>query len=218
MRWSLFADVDQRDVDAVLAAARRRQFSKGDTVFYEGDPGSTLHLIDRGHVAVRVLTPMGETATLRVLGPGDYFGDLAVISPAPRSATITALDAVETLSVHRGVFDELRHRHPSVDQVLLEAVIQEVRRLSIALLDALYVPVPKRATRRLVELADLYGASADRGNIVVPLTQEDLAGLTGTTRQTMNQILMELSAAGIVSLARGRVVVEDLDALRARAR
>ena len=115
MRWSLFADVDQRDVDAVLAAARRRQFSKGDTVFYEGDPGSTLHLIDRGHVAVRVLTPMGETATLRVLGPGDYFGDLAVISPAPRSATITALDAVETLSVHRGVFEApgrpLRDRH-----------------------------------------------------------------------------------------------------------
>ena len=80
----MFDVVSDEQARAFLALARRRRFKRGEVVFHEGDPGDTLRLVDRGHLAVRVTTPLGDTATLRVLGPGDYFGELAVVSPAPR--------------------------------------------------------------------------------------------------------------------------------------
>ena len=218
MRWALLAAISEEDARAVLAVARRRRFAKGEVVFHEGDPGDTLHLIDTGRVAVRVTTPMGETATLRILGPGAFFGEMSVISPAPRNATIVALEPVQTLGLHRDTIGELRRHHPAVDRWLLEAVIEEVRRLSLALLDALYVPVVKRIPRRLVELVELYGGVDDAGEVVVPLTQEDLAGLCGTTRPTTNHVLMELQERGVLRLARGRVTVLDLPTLRRAGR
>lgn len=104
-----------------------------------------MHLIDKGHVAVRLTTPAGEVATLRILGPGDLFGELAVLDPGPRMATTVALDAVETLSLHRTVVDQLRADHTSVDRVLLTASQREVRRLSAALSEVLYTSVPTRS-------------------------------------------------------------------------
>src|SRR5215208_3535074 len=126
--------LSEEDRQAVLAKARRRKFAPREVVFHEGDPGDTLHLIAKGHVAVRVTTPMGDVATLRILGPPDFFGELAVISPAPRNATVVALDATETLSLHRADVDELRVQHPEVDTLVLEGAVAEVRRLSIQLL------------------------------------------------------------------------------------
>src|SRR5664279_6410691 len=101
MSWALFSELPPEQARLVLATARRRRFARREVVFHEGDPGDTLHLIDRGHVAVRVTTPLGDTATLRVIGPGEHFGELALVSPAPRSATITALEPTETLVLHR---------------------------------------------------------------------------------------------------------------------
>ena len=145
MKWALFDGIAPEEARAVLALARRRKFSSGQVVFHEGDPGDTLHLIDRGDVAVRVTTSLGDTATLRILGPGEYFGELTVISPAPRGPTITALDPTETLSLHRDQIIQIRLDHPDVDRVLLDTVVGEVRRLSMALLDAMYVPVTRTA-------------------------------------------------------------------------
>jgi len=211
VRWVLLDVLSEAESRDLLAAARRRRFAKGEVVFHEGDPGDTMHLLDKGRVAVRVTTPMGDTATLRVLGPGSYFGELAVLSPAARNATITALEPVETLGLHRDTIDELRRQHPSIDRFLLEVAVAEVRRLSTQLLDALYVPVAKRVPRRLAELAELYGGTDS--NIVVPLTQEDLAGLCGTTRPTTNQVLMDLQEKDVIVVGRGKVTVTDPVAL-----
>lgn len=201
----------------VLATARRRKFARGEVVFHEGDPGNTIHLIERGHVAVRVTSPLGDAATLRVLGPGEYFGELALISPAPRNATIVTLENVETLALHTNELQRLRREYPDVDRVLLEAVVQEVRRLSSALLDAMYVPARVRLARQLVDLARRFPADAG-GRVVIPLTQDDLAGLCGTTRPTVNQLLGKLNEKHLVELARGRIVVVDLGGLTRLAR
>lgn len=200
----------------MLALARRRKFSRGEVVFHEGDPGDTLHLLDRGHVAVRVTTSLGDTATLRIIGPGESFGELAVISPAPRSATIIALEPTETLALHRDQINRVRREHPVMDQALLEAVVGEVRRLSVALLDAMYSPVPTRLARHLVALARTYPADA-KGRIVIPLTQDDLAGLCGTTRATVNQLIGKLSDRKLLEVARGRVTITDLPGLARKA-
>jgi CRP/FNR family transcriptional regulator, cyclic AMP receptor protein len=136
----------------------------------------------------------------------------AVVSPAPRSATITALEPTETLALHRDQINRVRLEHPGVDQVLLEAVVGEVRRLSVALLEAMYSPVPTRLARQLVGLTRTYPADA-KGRIVIPLTQDDLAGLCGTTRATVNQLIGKLADKKLLKVARGRVIITDLPGL-----
>lgn len=215
--WGLLAALTEDERRAVLALARRRRFSRNDFIFHEGDPGDTLHLVERGRVAIRVTTPMGHNATLLVVGPGGYFGEMALVSPAPRNATAVALDRVETLSIHRDRFDEMRRREPGIDKFLLQAAIAEVRRLSHQLLEALYVPVEKRVLRRLLDLVDLYRTD-DGVAVTVPLTQEDLAQLAGTTRPTVNGVLRAAEGDGVLTIGRGRIAVRDVAALVRKAR
>jgi CRP/FNR family transcriptional regulator, cyclic AMP receptor protein len=216
VEWPILDALAEDDRREFLRSCRRRRFGPNEVIFHDGDPGDTLHLIDRGHVAIRVTTPLGDVATLRVLAPGEFFGELAVVSPAPRNATALAIDRVETLSVHRDQFEELRLTHPRVDRVLVEALSAEVRRLAVQLVDALYVPVEQRVWRRLTELARTFGS--DSGAAVVPLTQEDLAQVVGTTRPTVNRLLREGESAGFVRITRGRVQILDAEALARRAR
>lgn len=216
MDWALLAPLDESERRTVLSLARRRRFARGEIVFHEGDPGDVLHLVEKGHVALRATTPLGDVAMLRVLGPGAYFGEFAVLSPGPRSATAVALDAVETRCLSDGALADLRAHDAAVDRVLMEALIVEVRRLSAALVEALYVPVNKRLLRRLVELGELF----DRGSapVSIPLTQEELAQLAGTTRPTANRVLRSLEEEGIVLIERGRIAIVDPSGLARRAR
>jgi CRP-like cAMP-binding protein len=206
VEWELLAGLGEAERDAVLAAARRRRYARNEALFHEGDHGDSLHLIAEGHVAVRVTTPMGEVATLRIASPGEHLGELAVLSPAPRNATVVALDAVETLSIQKPDFDDLRRRHPEVDAMAMEGLVAEVRRLAAQLQEAMYVPAPERVRRRLVDLVARFGRT-------VPLTQDDLAGLAGTSRKTVNEVLRDAEARGIVRLGRGRIEVLDPAAL-----
>ena len=211
-RFDLLRELTEGEERAILAMARRRKFRHNEAIFREGDPGDTVHLIDRGHVAVRTTTPAGEVLTVRIIGPGDLFGELAVLDPGPRAATTVALDAVETLSLHRDVVEQLRLEHSSVDRLLLRASQREVRRLSLALSEVLYTPVPTRLARHLSRLTQVFGGD------VLPLTQDDLAGLCGTTRQTANHVLQELQSAGIITLGRGKLTIVDLEGLARAAR
>jgi CRP/FNR family transcriptional regulator, cyclic AMP receptor protein len=218
VKWELLDGLDDAEVQALLSIARRRRFARGEVVFHEQDPADTLHLIDKGRFVVRVGTPLGDTAILAILGPGDMFGELSLLGDAGarRTATVAALEQGETRSVHRLDFDRLRSTHPRTADVLIAILAGQVRRLSRYLLEALYVPADKRVLRRLLEIGALYD---DRdGPAVVPLTQEDLAGLAGTSRATVNRVLREEEARGSVQLGRGRTTLLDTAALARRGR
>jgi CRP/FNR family transcriptional regulator, cyclic AMP receptor protein len=199
----------------VLAAARLRRFARGEVVFHEGDPGDTFHLVAKGRFAVRVSTELGETATLTVLGRGDFFGELALLGDHPRTATVVALEAAETMAIHRDSFDELRGTHPPVQAFLVEVLGEQVRRLSDQVIEALYVPAEKRVMRRLSGLAGVY-ASADGLPAEIPMTQDDLATMAGTSRATVNRVLGEAEQAGLITIGRRRVTVLDAASLATR--
>jgi CRP-like cAMP-binding protein len=202
----------------VLSIARRRTFARGEVVFHHDDPADTVHLIVSGRFAVRVRTPVGDTAILTVLGPGELFGEIALLGPEQRrTATVEALEAAETRSIFRDDFQRLRADHPGVSEVMIAILIGEVKRLSRHLLEALYVSSDKRVLRRLVELAGLYGA-ADAPEVTIPLRQDDLAGLAGTSRATVNRVLRQEESRGSVALARGKVTITDRAALERRGR
>jgi CRP-like cAMP-binding protein len=219
MKWALLDGVPEDDVQQLLSIARRRKFARGEVVFHEHDPADTLHLIDKGRFAVRVATPLGDTAILAVLGPGQMFGELALLGDDEerRSATVAALEASETRSVHRIDFERLRERNPGTSNVIVAILSGQMRRLSRHLVEALYVSAEKRVLRRLLEVAEIYG-DEDGGEVMVPLTQEDLAGLAGTSRATVNRVLRDEEARGTVKLGRGRTTVLDVETLTRRGR
>lgn len=215
--WHLLSPLTDAQRGHVLSATRSRSYAKGEVVFHEGDPGETLHLIRTGRFAVRVSIPSGDTATLSVIGPGDAFGELALLGPSnERTATIVALEAGETLSLSRQDFAALRQDNPGVEQLLLAALARRIDELSRALLEALYVSVDRRVVRRLLDLAEAYPTPGQRV-VTIPITQDDLAGMAGASRPTVNQVLQRLAGLGAVSLGRSRITIDDLALLRRRA-
>jgi len=217
VEWPLLADLPPDDVRNVLSIARRRTFRRGEIVFHRDDPADSLHLIVRGRFGARVVTPLGDDVLLDVMGPGQSFGELAVLQPGSRrSATVSALEDGETRSVFRDDFVQLEREHPGVKDVLLQLLAEQLRRASDRIVEAHYVDADTRVRRRLVELADAY-RSAD-GDAVVPLTQEDVAAMAGTSRATVNRVLRDEQQQGAVELGRGRVIVLDREALERRCR
>jgi CRP-like cAMP-binding protein len=210
VQWRLLIDVPADDLRHVLTIARRRTFERGEVVFHQDDPADSLHLISSGRFGARVRTPLGETTLLAIYGPGDAFGELALVSPpAPRSATVAALEAGETHSVFRDDFAQLRRQQPGVDRVLLCLLAAEIRRMNQLLLEAHYVDADTRVRRRLRELAALYGR--EEGSATIPLTQEEIAEIAGTSRATVNRVLREEEKRGRVELSRGRTLVLDAE-------
>lgn len=218
MDWPLLAPLPASTRDAVLAASRRRSYSRGEVVFHEGDPADALHLVVSGHLSVQVSTPQGDRATLNVLGPGAHVGELALLpdgrSPQ-RSATVTALDGAETRVLSAASFDKLRESHPRVTEILVTLLAERVRELSTRLLESMYDGLDRRLYRCLVRLGRVYAEGP--GPATIPLTQDQLSDLVGGTRPTVNQVLQRLVDQGVVELGRGRVVLLDVATLRRKA-
>jgi CRP/FNR family cyclic AMP-dependent transcriptional regulator len=215
VEWRLLDGVAAEDARRVLSIARRRTFGRAEVVFHQHDPADSLHLIVEGRFAMQRPTPLGEETLLAIRGPGDVFGELALVSERNRSATAAALEPGETLCVHRHEFDELRRRHPSVDRMLVSLLAQQVQRMNELLSEAFYENAERRVLRRLLELGQVYGAGSAEPEI--PLTQEKLASLAGTSRATVNAVLAAEQRRGTIALRRGVTVIRDAPALTRRA-
>ena len=206
-----FSGLPQEEIRRLIAVARRRRFGRNEVVFHRDDPADTLHLIARGRFAVRVTTQLGETVTVAVHGPGEAFGELALVEEGVRRSTsVVALEPGETYAVAHEDFARLRRQYPAVNEVLVLLLARRLRRQSELLVEALFVSAESRVLRRVCELAALYGEA-------VPLTQEDIAGLAGTSRATVNRVLRGESKRGTVELTRGKTRVLDAAAIAKRS-
>jgi CRP-like cAMP-binding protein len=206
-------------VQLVLQAARRRRFARNEVVMHRGDPGDSVHLVSKGRFSVQVISPLGDIVTIALRGPGESFGEMALLGEDPRrSATVTALEEAETFSIYRDDFERLRQEHFEVTEALFRFLVNEVRILNERLLEAFYVPVRKRILRRLNELVPLYPAAAADERPVILLTQESLAGLAGTSRATVNSVLRAEEKRGLIELGNRRIHVLDPESLAARSR
>jgi CRP/FNR family transcriptional regulator, cyclic AMP receptor protein len=216
MDWPVLASLPPDERRTLAAGLRRRAYRRDEVIFHQGDPADTLHLIAAGHAGVRVTLAGGEFVVVAILGPGDAFGELALVGePRPRSATLVALERCETLSLGRDEFERLRSAYPGVDRFLVDLLARRVDRLNNRLLEALFVPAERRVLRRLLELCELY--PADGQGVVIPVTQETLASLAGTTRPTANQVLRRMVAGGMLTVSRSQIVVLDRAGLHQRA-
>src|SRR5262245_4419325 len=215
MQWRLFEGIPGEDVRAVLALARRSTYRRGEVVFHRHDPADAVHLVVKGRFDVRITTSHGDVVALAIRGPGETFGEIAVVTGAERSATVTALEPGETLVVRGSELRRLAREHQSVDEVLVRVLAEHVAFLSERLVEAYTIDAEARVARRVLELARVYGGSPP---IVIPLIQEDLAALAGTSRATVNRVLRDAERRGLVEVGRGRTVLVDPDGFARLAR
>ena len=199
-------DPSTRSLLATRLATRR--FRRGDVVFHEGDRGDCLYLVARGRFAVHVSSHNGIEMIVRVVQPNEFFGELALVQPDyRRNARLTALEPAETLVLHRDDFEDVRRHRPDVDRLLVTVLAQRVRAMTIERADSLLAP-ERRVLRHLAVLADAYGDEP------IQLTQDDLAAIAGTVRQTANRALCRAQQAGAIERHRGAIRVIDRAALR----
>jgi len=215
MEWRLFEGIPGEDVRAVLALARRSPYRRGEVVFHHHDPADAVHLVVKGRFDVRITTGQGDVVALAIRGPGETFGELAVVTGAERSATVSALEPGETLVLRGSELRRLARDHASVGEVLVRMLAEHVALLSERLVESYTVDAEARVARRLLELGRVYGGTPP---VVIPLIQEEIAALAGTSRATVNRVLREAEARGLVELSRGKTVLRDADGIARLAR
>ncbi len=197
---------------------RRRQFRRGEVLFHEGDPSHQALVILDGRAKISSFTEGGKEVLLGVRGVGELHGELSSVDGEARSATATALDPIQALVVPAEEFRAFLESHPRAAIAVVEIVGGRLRdsdrkRIEFAALDAV-----GRVARRLVELAEDYGeASADRVRIALPISQGELAGWTGASRESVSRALGTMRARGWIETHRRGVTVLALEALRRRA-
>src|SRR5260370_16640494 len=170
MDWPVLRSLLPQGRRGLVAGLRRRPYPRDEVIFHQGDPADPLHLIAAGHVSVRATLRGGEFVVLAILGPGDAFGEIALVgSPQVRGATIVALERCETLSLSRDEFHRLRTSYPGVDRFLVELLAARVENLNNYLLEALYVPAETHVLPRPLPLSDLPPNTDHR--LLIPCTQ-----------------------------------------------
>jgi CRP-like cAMP-binding protein len=210
--WEVFAGAPPEDVRRLLAVARRRSFARSEVVFHQDDLAESLHLVVSGRFAMTRKTALGEEALLAIRQRGEAFGELALVSEHRRSATATALEAGETLSVIHDDFEHLRARYPAVDRTLVALLAGQLKRMNELLAEAFYESAEHRVVRRLLELGQVYGGDQQP----IRVTQDQLAALAGASRATVNAVLSVERKRGTIEVRRGATLILDRDALARR--
>jgi CRP-like cAMP-binding protein len=209
----LFERAEDAALVDVARHLRRRRFRRGEVIFHQGDPGDALHLVGSGAVKIVLPSEHGDEAIIATLRPGDFFGELALLDGAPRSATAVALEASETWTLSRDPFHELLDRDPRLRDSLLAGLARELRRLTGQVEELHFLDLAGRLAMRLARLAREADAGANEVRLDWPYTQSDLAAMIGGTRQSVNKLLSGLVERGLVVIERDTLTITDVDAL-----
>jgi CRP-like cAMP-binding protein len=214
---ALFAQARPDVLADVAGALRRRRFRRNEVIFHQGDPGDSLHIIASGAVKIVLPSSEGEEAIIATLREGDFFGELALLDGAPRSATATALEPSETLMLPRSVFHDLLD-DGGLRDALLAGLVAELRRLTGHVEELHFLDLAGRLAMRLTRLA-LAAEPGAHGEVRLdwPYTQSDLAAMIGGTRQSVNKLLSSLVDEGLIRIEKETLVITDVDRLALRA-
>jgi CRP-like cAMP-binding protein len=197
---------------------QRRSYRAGSTLFHEGDASDWVILIDRGRVKVTCATAEGREVVLAVRVPGELIGELSAIDGHPRSATGTAIDPVGARVIAANDFRDFLGAHPSAALALLTLVsarlrVSDRRNVEFVALDSV-----GRVAQRLLELGEQFGVRSADGSvrIDVPITQDELAGWTGSSREAVGKALQALRNRGWITTGRRSVTIIDVEGVRSR--
>ncbi len=209
-----FSKLDQDEMMELSSRLIPRRFSPGQIIFHLGDPGGLLYIITKGKVKIAHSNPDGQEALLAILGSGDFFGELALLDDATRSATAEAIEQTETLTLHRTEFMRFIDKHPAFARHVLYVLSRRIRHMNAQISDIFFLDLPGRLARTLLNLAEKHGQETDEGiSIDLSLTQTDLAEMTGATRVSINKALGRFRRSNWIKVKGRRFTIVNRDEL-----
>jgi CRP/FNR family transcriptional regulator, cyclic AMP receptor protein len=208
----LFASFDETALGKVVAGARSLRCERNDVVFTEGDPGTEMFVVRSGRIAIGRRSPDGRESLVALLESGDLFGEMPLFDDGDRSASARALESSELLGIPYNLVREALDSHPELLWNVVGLLAGRLRATNSALADAVFLDVTGRTAKRMLELA------GDAEEFVLPITQEELAGLVGASRERVNKAIAAFIRLGWIEQIerRYRIVMRDRLAQRAR--
>jgi len=198
---SLFADLDKEQLEQISMRIQRRTFAPGVTLFHQDMPGTMMYMIETGNVRVISIGRTGQELTLNVLGPGEIFGELSILDGEQRSATALTLDHTVVWLVSQSDLKEFMVNYPSVNQAMIQILVERVRATARRLEAMTFQDVLGRLAYELLSLAERSGKPCKEGvEITVPLTQVELATMVGATRESVNKAVSVLRVQNLVDV------------------
>jgi CRP-like cAMP-binding protein len=218
-RAGIFQGVDPEAVEALAKEFKTVEAPRGTTLFNEGDPGDSLYIVLAGKVKLGRRSPDGRENLVAVMGPSDQFGELSLFDPGPRTATATVVTDARLAILPKEALVAWVKDRPEIAMQLLRVLGRRLRRTNTMLADLIFVDVPGRVAKQLLQLAQRFG-TLEGGQLRVThdLTQEELAQLVGASRETVNKALADFASRGWLRLEGKSVVILDRERLAKRAR
>lgn len=207
---SFLSQLSADELSDLRARSIVRSFARDATILHQGEAPGRVLVIERGRAKVTAITEDGTEVVLAFRGPGDLLGELSALGGETRLASVRALEPLDALAVPAADFDSFLETHPRVALVILRVVITRLRDADRQQVEFAAYQTLGRVARRLVELADRFGEPSGAGiRIALPITQEELAGWAGASREATAKALHELRDLNLIETARREITVRD---------
>lgn len=213
---ALFSHLSDEALGSLAGHMRRLAFRRGTMIFHKDQAGDALYVVSSGRVRLFVPAEGGEELTVDIAGPGEVFGELALLDGRPRSASAEAVEETVTYTINRETFQRALATIPGLAAGVIELLSARLRHVTEYAESLAFLDVHGRLARALLELADRYGVAGEGVEIDLDLTQAELATMIGATRERVNRALAVFRAQGLVVLRGRKIVLRDAQRLRER--
>jgi CRP/FNR family transcriptional regulator, cyclic AMP receptor protein len=205
----IFSELTDADITSLTRLASRRQYPKETVVFFENEEGDFFFMIVTGRIKVTILGDDGREVILSILGPGDFFGEMALLDNEPRSATAIAVEDTELLSLHRHDFQSVLADNRSIMSALIKILTSRIRKANHQISTLALLDVYGRVARVIVDMAREEGRRLKDGRIAFRrATHQEIANRIGTTRETVTRMLKDLERQGMIHVEGREIVVQ----------
>ena len=209
----LFEGFDQAELERLAAAAEVRELRRNDGVFTEQDVAGELFVVRSGRIVISIASPDGRESVMALMEAGDLFGEMGLfVEGAARTASARALEPSELIAVPYPLVLERMTDRPELLWGVVRLLTRRLRATDVALADSMFLDVTGRTAKRLLELA------GDADEFALPVTQEELAGMVGASRERVNKALAAFVRLGWLEQADRRYRITDREQLTRRAR
>ncbi len=208
----IFCDLEPEALDQLCRYAKHVTFKRGALIASKGDPGNNLFAVISGTVKISISSPDGRNAILNLIGPGEIFGEIAVLDGAPRSADATANTNCEIFIIDRRDFLPFVRSQPALAMKFIELLCARLRWTSDQVEQVILQDLPGRLASALIGLAEKRKLEPESRTIAI--TQQEISEMVGMTRESINKQLRVWAARSWVRLEHGAIVVLDAAALR----
>ena len=219
-KLSLFSELDDRELAQIAGVAKTRRYAKDDVIFHADESGDVFCVIREGKVKITMISPEGKEIILTMMGPGEFFGEMALLDDSPRSATVIALEPLEVVTIWRTDFLQILADNFSITKKIMSELSKRVRRMSMRIESLATMDVYGRLARFFLDLAQQQGKVLDNGYVAVTRpTHQAIANMIGTSRETVSRLIHELMRQDLL-LSEGKTVYlskNALDQFRAEA-